>query len=156
MLNGLQRILNHRLFSADENAAPVIGQVSENSLHDFRSPRSHQSGYSQNLTGLYGEIHIVEHPLLCEFLHPEHLAADGAVTFWIPLADFTANHHFDDFIHISFRNLLCAYVCAVPENGDAVAKLKNLLHAVGYIDDGHSLFPQGLHHLKQHLCLALG
>ena len=27
---------------------------------------------------------------------------------------------------------------------------------MGYIDDGHSLFSQGLHDLKQHLCLALG
>ena len=105
----------------------------------FGTPRADQTGEAKDLALAKLEGAMLQ---LCvrEVLNVENdLAALGALA-GTNLADGAADHHFDDVV---FRQALDVaggrYIAAVAKNGDAVADIKGLVHAVRNIDNADAL-----------------
>ena len=59
------------------------------------------------------------------------------------------DHELDDLVHGGRGRLQRAHVGSVPQHGDPVGDVHDLVHAVGDVDDGHAPLPQAAHALEE-------
>ncbi|MNG15940.1 hypothetical protein D3C84_998020 [compost metagenome] len=63
--------------------------------------------------------------------------------------NLTAYHHLNQCILIQFTCWLCSYILSITEYRNIVTNLKDLIHFVRNIDNGHTFFHQGINNAEQ-------
>ena len=66
-----------------------------------------------------------------------------------PVFQGTSNHGSDQFVHVGVFRSFGHNQITIPEYGNIVADLKNLIHFMRDIDQGDPLFLQHPHHLEK-------
>ena len=132
-------------------------------LADLRAARAQQACDAQHLAPAQLEGNVRQRAtggaragLEVQMLHPQHLVPDGHRLLGVHVRDFPANHHGDDLVAVGLLGVDAADVLAVAQHRQPVGDLKDLLHAVGDVNDAHALGRESANHPEQLLRLRLG
>ena len=74
-----------------------------------------------------------------EVFHAQHFLAEGHLVLGKHVVYLAADHHGDDLVAVGLPGVAAADVLAVAQHHQPVGDLKDLLHAVGDVDDAHAL-----------------
>ena len=121
----------------------------------LRRPGTHQPVEPQNFPPADGKGQILHRVSIGQSLHPKHLAANGGLLLGIEIPDLPADHLGHDLLRGGGVHPGAEGCHPVPEDGDVIADLKDLVEPVGDVDDGRPPFLQPPDGGKQVLYLAL-
>ena len=92
----------------------------------------------------------------CEILHLENHFTWNILPLWIEVLQFTSDHLCNDDICSKILGIPGSNVVAVTHDGDLVADSKDLVHLMGYVDNGDSVSLKVLYDSEEGFNLILG
>src|SRR5215210_53653 len=153
--SGLRRV-DPDLLPIDEDPTRVRPVYPEDGLGKFGTPGPDQPGEANDLPPAQREIHTLELTVTGEAPDLEGSLTRTALAAGEELVKWPAYHKTYELFGVEFRGLRSPDVVAVPEHGDAVGDLENLLQPVGDVDDADVLRRQVPDNAEQLPGLPLG
>ena len=133
----------------------VIAVHAEEGAEQLGAARAQHAGDAQDLSLFQLEADILKFSGPGQVLHLHDRLVLYRQVGRAALELHIAEHHLDNALVVQLGDILLADQLAVPQHGDRVGDLPDLLEAVGDIDDDHSLVPQGADDLEQALRLVV-
>ena len=128
-----------------------------------KRPSAQQPGDAEDLALAQREGYVPQRTaggadlgLEAQVLHAQHFVAELRLALGEHIVDLAADHHGDDLVAVGLPGRAAADVLTVAQHHQAVGDLKDLLHAVGDVDDGHALGGELADHLEKLLRLRPG
>ena len=107
-------------------------------FHQFGTSRAHQTRDTEDLTLAQGKGHIVN-ARTAEVIHLQADLTRCFIQTRILIFQLTSHHHFDERIFGQRRHFALGNKLPVAEDGDVIANLEDLFHAVRNIDNPTTL-----------------
>ena len=154
--NGIPRVVDGERLAVESNAAAVGSVGAEKQSRRLGATGSDEPCQAKHLASPNLERHIL-HPLTAiEGFDDQAGLAGRGVAFRKLLVETAADHQFDHLLAGEALDGARVDVLAVPQEGDAVGDLKNLIEPVADINDPDTLRFQFVDHPEQSLGFAGG
>ena len=151
MLHGFLRAVEIHQPIIEIHTARRPGADSENSLQKLRTSRSHQTIEAENLAlpHIEGNILQMRRELCGQMLHRQNHVSRRIVHRREAVLERASYHGGNQLIHVRILRGLRHNQVAIPEYGNLITDLKNLVHLMRNVNQSDSLLLQHPHHLKE-------
>ena len=144
------------LLPVDEDPARIGVAYPEDGLGQLGAAGPDEAGEAQDLAPAQREIHTLELPFTREASDLQNRLAWTALAAGEELVEGPADHEADELFGVEFGGWRGLDVVAVPEHGDAVRDLEDLLQPVGDVDNAYALGGKVLDDAEELADLPLG
>ena len=140
------------------HTACCTGTNAEDGLQQLGTAGAHQAVQAEDLAFSYikGDVLQMGGILGGQVLHGQNGVARSVVHGGEAAFQRAAHHGGDQLVHVGLLGGLGHDQVAVPEHGDLITDLKDLIHLVGDIDECDPLLLQHPHHLEELVDLLHG
>jgi hypothetical protein len=131
--------VNRNLLTFEEESACVVRGNAVDALADFGPSGAHEPGQRKDLAAPHGKGDILEEARPRQAFYPEDLFADGCMSRWKILRDFSAHHALYKPRLFEPLDVPRGNVVTVAEHGDPLREPVHVLDPVRDEDDGDAL-----------------
>jgi len=107
----------------------------EDGSGDLGAAAAHQPEQPDDFAACQGKGQVPEFTLTGQVFDRQDLAFGLGGTVWIELLQGAPDHHPDQLALIRFARVHGTHHLSIPEHGDSIGNLKDLIKPVGDIDD---------------------